>query len=230
MQNLLLLHGALGSESQFEELSKRLGNTFMVHSFDFKSHGCRANEESGFLMRELADEINNYIVSKEIAPCYVFGYSMGGYAALMAATAAPVLFSGIITLGTKFDWNPESAAKEARMLNPEILEEKVPKFAQALANLHGTENWKSLLIKTARMMQDLADGGGIATPDLEQLSIPVRVLLGSLDRMVTERESKQLVNSLAEGSFKLLPDVEHPIDRVDIDVIADEIISFAQLM
>lgn len=41
---------------------------------------------------------------------YVFGYSLGGYIALMAALEKPDLFKKIITLATKLDWSPESAA------------------------------------------------------------------------------------------------------------------------
>ena len=47
------------------------------------------------------------------------GHSMGGYVALKLALKRPELVDRIITLGTKFNWTPEVAAKEVKMLNPD---------------------------------------------------------------------------------------------------------------
>jgi hypothetical protein len=41
------------------------------------------------------------------------------------------------------------------MLQPEKVELKVPAFAQALAQLHGEHEWKSLMSKTALLMKEL---------------------------------------------------------------------------
>jgi hypothetical protein len=57
---------------------------------------------------------------------------MGGYVALYLASANENLLDKIANLGTKFDWNPETALKESKMLNVEQIEIKVPKFAEVL--------------------------------------------------------------------------------------------------
>jgi pimeloyl-ACP methyl ester carboxylesterase len=51
---------------------------------------------------------------------------MGGYVALKTAVLHPGRIEAIVTLGTKFHWDPENASNEVRMLNPEKIEEKVP--------------------------------------------------------------------------------------------------------
>ena len=78
---------------------------------------------------------------------------MGGYVALSAAIKAPRRFSKIITLGTKFSWSPAEAKKEIQLLNPEIIQEKVPAFANRLSHIHGKEHWQNLMLKTAQMMK-----------------------------------------------------------------------------
>ena len=55
---------------------------------------------------------------------------MGGYVALQLANKHPKYVQKIITLGTKFAWDKETAAKEVKMLNPEKIEEKIPAFAK----------------------------------------------------------------------------------------------------
>ena len=65
------------------------------------------------------------------------------------------IINSIVTFGTKFNWSKEAAAKEVKMLNPEVIEEKVPKFAQMLKDTHAPNDWKTLLHKTAAMMKGL---------------------------------------------------------------------------
>ncbi|MBK9228864.1 MAG: alpha/beta fold hydrolase [Ignavibacteria bacterium] len=58
------------------------------------------------------------IEKTRISPCNIFGYSMGGYAALYAAKKYPGVIGKIFTLGTKFEWNEESSASEVKLLSP----------------------------------------------------------------------------------------------------------------
>ncbi len=57
---------------------------------------------------------------------------MCDYVALYLAATTSDLLGKIANLGTKFDWNPETALKESKMLNVEQIEIKVPKFAEVL--------------------------------------------------------------------------------------------------
>jgi len=84
---------------------------------------------------------------------HIFGYSMGGYAAICTALKHPDRISSIMTLATVFDLSPERAQKEAAMLDPGKIELKVPSFAETLKHLHGSEKWKSLLQQKAGMMK-----------------------------------------------------------------------------
>ncbi len=46
MKQLLLLHGALGAQSQFDELKKKLEMVYECHSLDFYGHGSSSFAES----------------------------------------------------------------------------------------------------------------------------------------------------------------------------------------
>ena len=56
----------------------------------------------------------------------------------------PERVQSVTTYGTKLDWSPEVAAAMSRMFDPEKIEAKAPQLAEALAQAHGPENWKSL--------------------------------------------------------------------------------------
>ena len=89
MKHLLLLHGALGSLEQFDELETRLSKKFIVHTLNFSGHGGLPIPEEGFSIELFAKDVLNYLNNKKIDSINIFGYSMGGYVALYLAVHHP---------------------------------------------------------------------------------------------------------------------------------------------
>ena len=121
---------------------------------NFEGHGGRPSDRP-YSIDAFSENLVSFIHEKELNQANIFGYSMGGYVALKTAQTRPDLINKIFTLGTKFNWSPESAAKEVKMLNPDKIEEKVPAFAKALQERHSPGDWKVVLRKTSEMMIDL---------------------------------------------------------------------------
>ncbi|MEM9824780.1 MAG: alpha/beta fold hydrolase, partial [Bacteroidota bacterium] len=130
-ENIILLHGALGSQQQMQALAPLLSPHFAVHSLNFLGHGGDPSE-THFTMKALAQQVKTFIEEKQLGRTHIFGYSMGGYVALNLALDHPEQIQSIVTFGTKFNWSKEAAEKEVKMLNPELIEAKVPQFAQRL--------------------------------------------------------------------------------------------------
>lgn len=219
MKQLLLLHGALGTQQQFSALKTILAPTYHVHDFNFSGHGGKS-APADFSIELFTQDTLNYIQEHSLGPVSVFGYSMGGYVALNLAKKFPQLVDRILTLGTKFDWTKETAAKEVKMLNPEKILEKVPAFAQSLSALHAPNDWKEMMRKTAAMMLDLGDGNGLHKSDLQEIQQTVLIALGSLDRMVGQEESEEAAQLLPNGTFRLMEGFKHPIEQVDKQQLA----------
>jgi pimeloyl-ACP methyl ester carboxylesterase len=114
-QNLILLHGALGSLKSFEHIIPHLSKDFNVIAPDLKWHGKRSQTDSDFSMLDLVADFEYLLQKENIQSAHVFGFSMGGYVALSLALKKPELFKSIMTLGTKLDWRPEQAEKEIKM-------------------------------------------------------------------------------------------------------------------
>ncbi|MCB9235314.1 MAG: alpha/beta fold hydrolase [Bacteroidia bacterium] len=224
--HLILLHGALGSRAHFSPWIPLLKGHFEVHTFDFPGHGMAQVAEGGFHMQAFADALVRYCEEWGITEANVFGYSMGGYAALVAASQTPGLFQRIMTLGTKFDWNPEGAAREVKMLDAATIEAKVPKFAAALEATHRVTGWRTVLDLTAQMMLQLGHQPLLNNEILAQLDLPVRICLGDRDNMVSLSESSDAFRALPKGEFQVFPQTWHPIERVDAQRICDAILEF----
>lgn len=224
-KNLILLHGALGSKAQFKELETLLKNDFNTITFNFEGHGGRATTKK-YTIDLFAKNTVQILEEHAVEKAAVFGYSMGGYVALHLALKHPEKVSKIVTLGTKFNWTKETAAKEIKMLDPDTIMEKVPKFAARLAALHHPLSWRSVVENTAQMMYGLGHGNQLTLKDIENIQQPVLIGIGSKDTMVTIEESKRVAEHLPSGTSMVIDDFPHPIEKTAKAILADIIIRF----
>ncbi|MFK7799942.1 MAG: alpha/beta fold hydrolase [Aureispira sp.] len=225
-KHLLLLHGALGTQQQLIPLANLVKEQFTVHYLNFEGHGGRASSATIFSIDLFVENVLQFLQEQQLDSVAIFGYSMGGYVALRLAQQHPQLVDKIITLGTKFDWSVEAASKEVKMLNPSIIEQKVPKFATQLQKAHAPNDWKLLLDKTAQMMLHLAHESKLTTQDLEQIQQEVLIGIGSLDNMVGVAESEQAATALPNAQLQLIEGFYHPLEKNDLQQLVPLIRNF----
>jgi pimeloyl-ACP methyl ester carboxylesterase len=225
MKPLLLLHGALGAESQLLPLKQILSADFTVSSFSFYGHG-GTELPSTYSIELFANQVYDWIRSNNIDKVSIFGYSMGGYVALYLAKKYPALINRIITLGTKLRWDEATAAKEVSMMQPEIIEAKVPKFAAELQQRHHPVDWKLVMQKTADMLQSMGKDNPLKTEDYNSIENGVLLMLGDKDKMVTLDETVNCYKQLPQGRLAVLPGTGHAIEQVDMELLSFMIKSF----
>jgi len=218
MKSIILLHGALGAKDQLEPLKEALTKlNYQVHSFSFSGHG-DVPFQNEFGIEQFAKELKKFMSDNKLKQPPVFAYSMGGYVALYLASQYINLLGNIITLGTKFNWTKEIAQREIKQLDPKVIIEKVPKFAETLAQRH--TDWELLLKRTSEMMLSLGDEN-ILNADLFS-KIDNRVLIGLADKdsMVTADETNNVIDQLENCERYTLHDTKHPLETVDSMVLA----------
>ncbi|SHM05085.1 alpha/beta fold hydrolase [Hymenobacter psychrotolerans] len=225
---ILLLHGALASEAQLKWLKRELPPFYAVHSFSFSGHGGRPLVAAEQTMKHFAQEVQQFIRSRQLPPVHVFGYSMGGYAALAAAVSAPELFGSITTLGTKFDWSPATAALETRFLDAEKMREKVPQFVEHLEQLHAPTPLPELLAATASLMRGLGDVPLLTPQNLATLEVPVQVLVGELDKTAGVDASRHFADFMPRATFEIIMNTPHPLEKVNPDLLVTRIARFVE--
>jgi pimeloyl-ACP methyl ester carboxylesterase len=224
---ILVVHGALGSAAQMQPVAEALRTLGKVEIVELPGHGeTPLPNASAFGMDLFADAIAAAVGQVGARPGaaaltpLVFGYSMGGYAALVLESRAPGTLGGIVTLGTKFEWTPELSAREASRLDAATIAAKVPKFADTLAVRHaGTGGWHRVLDDTAALLRELGNAPLLHTETLHRIAIPVTVAVGARDDTVSADEAERTAGMLRNGTFAVLPDVPHPIERVPHDAI-----------
>lgn len=224
---ILLLHGALGSATQFSALKEKLEKGgAQVYTFNFSGHGGLPSSARGFGIEVFAEEVLNFLDRHSLQRVHIFGYSMGGYVALWLSHHHPKMVSSIATLGTKFDWTVAAAEKEVKKLNPEKIAEKVPYFAMTLEQRHHPEDWRMLMNKTANMMIDLGINPLLTPAILKSIQTKTLICLGDADDMVDLTYSKEVASLLPHADFKLLPATPHLIERTDLTLLTNVLTAF----
>jgi pimeloyl-ACP methyl ester carboxylesterase len=212
MSEIILLHGALGSASQMNQMKQTIENSGHSCSvIEFSSHG-NTTGSVDFGIEQFASELKMFLEGLSEKPL-VFGYSMGGYVALYLALNCPELFVGIITLATKIYWNPAIALKEAAMLNPEKIKNKIPAFAEILRQRHKSIHWETLCELTANMMKDLGKNPPLTTETLGNINCPVLFAVGDRDEMIGLEETIMAYKSVPKAQLAVLPSTRHPIEK-----------------
>jgi len=220
MQPLLLLHGAIGAASQLQPLADKLKTDFSIHTLDFSGHGGRSVTDEPFSIALFAGDVLRFMKEQQIDKISVFGYSMGGYVGMYLARYHPEKISKVITLATKYHWDETIAAKEIQMLHPEKIEQKIPAFAETLKDRHNPSAWKEVLKKTAEMITALGNDNTLKEGDYASVSTPALLLLGDRDKMVSLEETVAVYKTLPNARLGVLPNTPHPIEQVDVNLLA----------
>lgn len=219
MQHLILLHGAAGSKEQLVPLATALKKDFFVHLINFSGHGGQSIPHEKFSLALFAKDVTEYMCNNHIEQANIFGYSMGGYVGMYMARYSPGKINRLITLATKFYWDDVTAAKEVKLLNSDTIQGKLPAFAEQLSKRHAPNDWKIVLEKIAEMLIELGANNALKYEDYSFMLTPCLLLLGDRDKMVTLEETAAVFKQLPNAQLGVLPDAQHPVERVNVELL-----------
>lgn len=223
MKSILLLHGALGSLSQFNELEMHLSKEYTVYKFNFPGHGGRLIPDVPFGIKLFAQETIDYLDSAGVDKADVFGYSMGGYVGLYLALHSRERIGKLFTLGTKFLWNEHCAEHEVKLLDLEKMKQKVPRFYHDLEVRHSPQSLEILVQKTSDMIMRLGIKNELNEEDYRKIESKVLISVGDRDKMVSIDESLKVSKMLPNAQLLVMPGTSHAFEQAALDRIAFEI-------
>lgn len=220
---LLILHGALGSAAQMQAFAALLDIPSWVP--DLPGHGEGIPPEE-FSIRAFAQHLLDEMDNQGIEKMDVFGYSMGGYVALVMAHIAPEKLSKIMTFSTKFHWTSETAAKELRHLNVDKIIEKVPQFAMMLEKRHQKQGWQKVVANTAYLMENLGIDPILTDEVLQTIPNPVLLCTGDQDQTATPEETLHAYRMLPNAGLWISARTPHPFEKLPLDEMAKKLVDF----
>lgn len=217
MDNLVLIHGALGNAKEFDKISSLLSRNYNVLIYEIPHHGIKSDASLPFTIESLSHDLDKYI--SDIGDCFIYGFSLGGYIALSLAQKGNQHIKGIVTQGTKLDWSPEIALKEIQPLTIDFLKTNAKPFYDYLLSIHGSK-LSELLDKTASFMLNLGNYPIISTESVQSISCPVRMIRGGRDKMVTKGETLEICNAINNSFYFEIPSFIHPLGFIKAKHVA----------
>jgi pimeloyl-ACP methyl ester carboxylesterase len=212
--HLLLLPGLLGAiSSQWRPFLKPLSEQYRLTLVDLRGHGRSQNNAHTLNISQMVDDLTGLLDHLKIERLHIAGYSLGGYLGLLLALNQPRRVATLLMHATKFYWTAEAAAKMQQQLNPDVMAEKVPAYADQLVKDHGGRQWRALVRQAAELTAGLVEHG-ITERQLQNLRIPILVSVGDRDDLVLLPEAFRLSRALPHGDLLVLPNTRHPMQTV----------------
>lgn len=213
--DLLLIHGALGNGAQLKPLAERLAPQGS-RCIELTGHGRSAIPAEGLSYARFLSDIDVAVQGRRV---HLFGYSMGGYAALVYAAKHPERVASVTTLGSKLLWDEAGLNALLQRLDADAIAKHVPKYAERLAADHGDPRWRDLVKATADLVsRDFH--APMLTPDaLARVECPVLICAGDQDDTALPADALRAAARMREAGVLILPRTKHPVDRVDLELL-----------
>jgi len=168
-QPMILIHGMSCSADVWNEVTEHYKNDYEIHLVTLKGFGNKESVDSEHFLKEVRNELIDYVKSNQLKNTILMGHSMGGFLSLWAASEAPDLFSKIVSV----DGIPYFPAVQM----PGITPERAQNMAQQMQ-----ANMKNVSEEAFAQQQKMIISGMIATPDKREEVVEMGI---NSNRMVT---------------------------------------------
>jgi len=221
---LLLLHGGLGSISDFARVIPELSNHFRVIAIDSPGHG-RSEQADTLSYQLMANWYSELIDLMALDSLYVMGYSDGGNTALILASERPDKVKRIVVSGA--DSNTDGYKQEVVGLieatNPQNIETNLQDWLKDYKNKNPQKDqWKKFITDSQKMWLERVV---ISDSDLQKIKSRALIVLGDRD-VISLEHGIHLHRSIHASEFCVLPNTPHEIFSANPDLINTIAIEF----
>lgn len=151
-QPMILIHGMSCTADVWNEVTEHYKNDYELHLVTLKGFGNKESVESEHFLKEVRNELIDYVKTNQLKNTILMGHSMGGFLSLWAAAEAPNLFSKIISV----DGIPYFPAVQMPGITPEMAKN----MAQQMQS-----NMKNVSEDAFAQQRKMIIAGMIASPD-----------------------------------------------------------------
>ena len=172
---LVVLHGAYMDIPSMGAIIPKLAETHRVYALEFQGHGRTTDIDRKITYQNLADDVAAFMDAVGLAKADVFGYSMGGQAALQVAIRHPAKVNRLVAASVGYDlkgWQPEYTAAIPQFSVDMMLQ--MPFFKEQAAKKPGFPKLIEKLIQLEK--EPMA-----WEADVWKLRMPVLVVAGDAD-------------------------------------------------
>jgi pimeloyl-ACP methyl ester carboxylesterase/catechol 2,3-dioxygenase-like lactoylglutathione lyase family enzyme len=214
---VILIHGGLGSSTEWESVVSELMPDLWVITPDSRGHGRSTNPGGELSYTAIADDVAALIAALGLARPVVGGWSDGGQVVLELGARHPGA-AGALIVGAAYPDFAASGLREAHRAllgaddagvpDPGRLDAQLGDSAELIKSAHpgGSARWTELVRQTAPMWLDYA---GLRPQELRRIQAPTLVLGGDRDEFVSVDLAVSLYRALPNAELAICPRTEH---------------------
>ena len=207
---LLLLHGGLGSITDFKKCIPNLSKKYKVIAFDAPGLGRSEFADSTLTYKLMADYYSKAIDILKLDSTYVIGWSDGGNAALLLAKMRPDKIKKIAVSGAtyKLEGTTKASLEEINKFSDTVwVSKELKPWIKQYKEKSPTGNWKRYITEAKRMwFEEIYFQKSI----LLDINIPTLLVYGDRD-MYTPELGLELYKAIKKSQFCILPNTSHDV-------------------
>lgn len=96
-EDIIIIHGLLGSLDNFQTIAKQLSETYRVWLLDMRNHG-RSFHSEEMNYEVMVEDVHEFMKINQLAHAHLIGHSMGGKVAMNFALTYPELVNDLIII------------------------------------------------------------------------------------------------------------------------------------
>jgi len=205
---LLLLHGAFGTADGWAPVLPTLEKNHQVIIVEMQGHGHTADRDAALSYEQMADDAAALLKELKIDKADVFGYSLGGGAALALAIRHPESVGKLAVLGTTAGSTKETfypdVFKQFDLMNPETfappeLKDPYDKVAP------DPKKWPVLVSKVKTFAQNFK---GFSEAQVRSIKAPTLIMVGDRDAVTTEH-AVHMQRLIGNSQLAVFPNADH---------------------
>jgi len=204
---VLLLHGGLGSISNFKNQISDLSKDFKVIAIDSPSHG-RSLSIDSLSYNILAEYIVQFTHKLGLDKLDIIGYSDGAIIGLLVTNKMPHNINKLVFGAGAL--NPGASTPEGLKMLQSIAPEMLPKVFENTykKNSPNPDHWETLVYNSKEMwLQDI----WIPKEILPHLNSKVLILIGDRDPFIPMNHSINIFKALPNAELSILPNTYHDV-------------------
>ena len=211
--SLLVLHGAAGTtQHDAAPLIRQLESSFHVVGVDLSGHGTSSFPVGTALSLDLfAEDARTVLDALGLSSAHVFGFSLGGGAALRLAQMHPGRVNRLAVLQTNAHWTDDHARRMQARLDLDGLADRAPGRAERLRARH--EAPARLVQALQTFVTTLPDASDTLTQTLPGLDAPTLVAGLDQDPLFELTSTRALHDALPSARLAVLPGNTHSLLR-----------------
>lgn len=239
---LLMLHGFLGSGTNWLPLMERLKAQFRCISLDLLGFGASAKPDIRYDITKEVAFVRQVVEVLHINPCYIVGHSFGGWVASAYALQYPDAVKGLF-LAAPAGIRDDSFAGRYDHLRPLLWQTPIIDWALAIAKplvqlagqskaletiywarreLNAQPAARSFLVDRIRP-EDAID---TVETEIHRLRVPTLVMTGDRDETIPLWHSQTYANAIANAQLVILANADHALPQNHSSEMANLITQF----